>query len=132
MREYETWEVIKMLGENPKLRFETIACNGNKLTAYNTPDYDLKRICWDTKGRENNSYGDKVKCPFDLTSIVLGYKWTLVRQPVPAWEAIKAYLDGGKVYYENPEGSRFYLASTFNVSVERFSNGVWFIEEGEA
>lgn len=66
-------------------------------------------------------------------NVSLWNDWTLVREPVPVWEAIKALTEGKTVEYENRNEK--YTASQRNIgwsiSTDALINGKWFIKEGE-
>jgi hypothetical protein len=77
----KTWEMIKMLGENPKLKFVTKR-NGVATEPLTISDFGY--ISW-----EKQSYG--------VPSLKANEEWELIREPVPVWEAIKALIEGKKV-----------------------------------
>ena len=123
MREHSTLEAMDAV-QQTGAQMETILDNHGKVKMY-SPSYG--------EGVKVDFVGEtKLRSAYLVASPdIMNAKWTLVRTPVPAWEAVKAYCEGKNVYYENPEGNRFYLASTFNVGVERFGNGIWYIDDGE-
>ena len=129
----KTWEMIKMLSENPKLRFKNIRDNG-----------EIETIVYITK--TGNFYADvklngyMVDCEKPRCNFFGNYKltedWQLVRDPVPVWEAIKAYTEGKTISCENINGCcssarvkcSFSLNGVTQVRTSCLTNGNWYID----
>jgi len=122
----KTSEMIAMLEKNPKLRFvkstwkdyANLIVDDNKIVLINSKEgYVFAR-------------GDRVLVHLDIDA-----DWQLVREPVPVWEAIKAYCEGKKAYcvfktFGDKEG-RFYLQGSDNwgFSGSLLTEGKWYIED---
>jgi hypothetical protein len=84
----KTWEMIKELSENPKLKFN------NGIHKVKISDI-TKRIVW--------AYADEKEEPFIIFSNAPGavdnlhIEWELIPQEVPWQEALQAWLDGKTV-----------------------------------
>ena len=137
----KTWEVIKMLSENPKLKFVT----GH----FNYLGFDCKNVlswgdCLDDfkhhkPGREFNIINkNNVKN--------LNLDWELVKEPVHWKDAIEAWLDGKKVYFMDNNKKYSIHDGSFAVDYindeyveinsedeiitkRRFKRAEWYIEE---
>jgi len=96
VREYETWEVIKMLSENKKLQFKKgrdyLYCSDNGYIYF-------KRIDMHGKEMPHSCAGGM----FD-GNVSINSKWQLVRQPVTWQEAIQAWNDGKTISCECCQG----------------------------
>jgi hypothetical protein len=89
MKKYKTWEVIKMLEENPEQRFRATSCTGAKVEMYVDSDRcSQPAIEWTGN------------CQPMLTSTVMKYEWELIQQPIPFLEAVKAYSEGKTIRCE--------------------------------
>lgn len=75
----KTWEMIKMLTENPKLKFADPEGNIAMIDQF----YVLR---WQGQGNGR---------PVNIN--IRHENWQLVPEPVPVWEAIKAYMEGKTV-----------------------------------
>lgn len=118
----KTSEMIAMLEDNPKLRFTT--CNNGIKVGL-------------------NRYGSLVYLyPDDqiveLTRYVMeNTEWEIAREPVPVWEAIKAWTEGKEVVAhirkDNHTGSCFCLTPMFHekneIPIRFLSRGEWYINE---
>lgn len=135
MREYETWEVIKMLSENQKLKFTDGIKIGfidkvGREKGANTIGVVDEVIFWiDPNGEIFNTVS--------FNKEFLSYKWTLVRTPVTWQEAIQAWIDGKtiKCCYKccYPKNDAKMISSTFYPSClvpsrEALTTGTWYIE----
>lgn len=96
-KQYETWEVVKLIGENPNLRFQTKYSDG---------------VIWEVFGGNNNkgvlcTYGKgsgfENKDFLSSDSNSMSRLWTEVDKSVDFITAIKA-LDGGKIIYVLHDG----------------------------
>lgn len=118
-RKYKTWEAIKMLEENPKLRFKSImACKYLVSEEYFcSPVVQCKP--------KDETYNDL---------IFLNDYWEIVKpepKPVSFMEAVKAYDDGktirveveGLVYYRYPK-----IDEVKAFRLDHIINGTWFVE----
>jgi hypothetical protein len=88
MKTYQTWEAVKMLTEDPKLKFKLVGEETGYLTA-NSKELKHGFLC----------YADETKYPNSvLREISIEYEWKLVPQEVPFIEAIKAFSRGKTIY----------------------------------
>jgi len=76
----QTWEMVKKLAENPKLRFKSKK-DGSIISLYK----DI--MFWD---------GDLSLVP----ELNVFEEWELISEPVPVWEAVKAICEGKIIYCE--------------------------------
>ena len=114
----KTWEMIKMLTENPKLRFKCKLESG----LYNT-------VCAD------NGW---FKCEY---SYYFNTEWELIQEPVDFTTAIKAYQNGKTIKCESEkfknnrynivfgEGNVIADNNGYGISAEEILNGKWYIED---
>jgi hypothetical protein len=129
MKKYTTWEAIKMLSENPKLKLNLIYC-GNE-----TADKNLEV--------KDNMIILNAKNPFNRY-LNISAEWVLVQQPVSFMEAVKAYSRGKTIYcvnvdvglkniYKKPDSTNSYMKDTchYCITSHEILNYEWFIEEGE-
>jgi len=123
--------MIAMLEKNPKLRFK-----GDKWI-------DGSVLQLDKEGHiEIVSYpGNRISAETVLAYIPSRINWTLVREPVPVWEAIKAYVEGKNIscnYEESWDGypkkkseilftHKEYEGVGFTSHL--LLNGIWYIED---
>ena len=119
MKTYKTWEVIKMLEENPKLKFE---CREVNLSARINCQGNIYLDCRFGSNTEING------------NFQLNGEWQLVQQPVTFMEAVNS---GKKIRYEI-----WGYSSTLKNALEtiyrncesiqrRMLNGNWYVEEEE-
>lgn len=121
----KTWEMIKALTENPKLRFKT---GLNSFVQVNKEDGS---IIWTNKDGSNvGSLVDR----FILYSNGPCYDnlhidWELVREPVPWQEALQAWIDGKEVIREMTGTSCIFSKNnSFTVGRIELIEGKWFIK----
>ena len=131
MKKYKTWEVIKMLTENPKLKFEARNDIGTILKNEN------RGVRFYENGENVQRYG-----------VMIYEEWTLVQESVSFMEAIKAYHEGkpvrceleGEINFKDRfkrsvgENSGGYdVENIFGVAIgtREILEGKWFIEECE-
>lgn len=130
----KTWEVIKALTENPKLRFRN---NSHSYVQINNEDGS---IVWSNK--DGSSVGPNLD-RFILYSNGpccdnLHIEWEIVHQEVTWQEAIQAWVDGKEVYFTLngsvqlylDDGSQYLrtLAGCKTISKDEISKGNWFIK----
>jgi len=118
VREYETWEVIKMLGENPKLKFtdgKEIGSNNKDGEVASNTIVNLKgEIFWiEPSGEIFNT--------FSLNREVLTIKWALVRTPVTWQEAIQAWSEGKIISCDQCQGKRDEICNDCRLSTQVFN-----------
>lgn len=125
----KTWEMIAMLEKNPKLRFTDNSLVGADYLANVVGMYN-NRLSWIRPNGE-------VFNDFPVTIKNMNLDWELVREPVPVWEAIKAFVMEGKNISCVADGSEVKFTIKCNADYKHaFSNvfiltGTWYIEEGE-
>ena len=131
MKTYKTWEVIKMLTENPKLRFTS---RNESIHIYED------ELVWLIS---NKTF--KLTVNSGLHSDTFNRNWALVQTPVTFMEAIEAFISGRNVRSEyistiNGESKTqiFYQSSKNRPGVMKcgedltfyiIATGKWFIEE---
>lgn len=132
MKTYETWEVIKALSENPKLKFKTDS------QGYG---YGHEVCLWIDKG--GNLVADEVIKQDHPTTCERWLKatWQLVRTPVTWQEAIQAWAaeDKGIECECKSCGVGHADSCKFNSRNDNYyfckqgiKSGVWFILDGDA
>jgi hypothetical protein len=112
----KTWEMIKMLEENPELKFK---CSESRpvLRIYGPG------LVWETK--------DGSMTP---ASMILSDDWQLVRTPVTWQEALQAWVDGKTIKWFCPPNNEGMISRTFYPSCtgpdrDMLKTGTWYIEE---
>lgn len=134
MKKYKTWEVIKALAENPKLRFK---CNRYTIGAnsYGSIVHEKNGECSDM--------GEFLSLSAGVTSQT---GWELIQESVDFLTAVKAYSEGktirceanGSEYIFNGkchrskigQGAWFRSERDTILSTEMILNGTWYVEEG--
>jgi len=136
MKEYQTWEVIKMITENTNLRFQALSFMDKKIIP--------KFLRLDT---ETNV----IICTAEVSyndCLYYDQMWILIEKPVSFVEAVKAYVKGkaikcklGDTDYKYINRRNFigdtygyYIKNDNNVinndiTTAEILNGKWFIEE---
>lgn len=129
MKKYQTWEAIKMLGENPGLKFRIKVSSG--ICIMTIGDYQYLTIKWDNQftGLERN--------------VKPNSEWELIQERVTFIEAVKAF-DKGKIIKCKYDDNEFIYAEAISGLLESKSGvleelqgvgareilyGDWFIEE---
>ena len=106
MKTYKTWEVVKMLTENPKLMFKNERHGG--ILEYSKSGQEELVLLKDEEQKD-----------FLITSLLkpviksangnINDEWTLIQQPVTFMEAIKAYSEGKTIVCNSSSfGARTY------------------------
>lgn len=113
-----TIEMMAMLKNDSKLRFQGKSYHGEDVVVYFEEDDGLH---WKVDG--------KIIEQFRVTIWMLQQNWTLVREPVPAWEAIKAWMEGKNVSYVTPEGDEWKIEKQVIFESNRFLNSKWYIND---
>lgn len=113
MKKYKTWEMIKMLEENPNLKFKPV-----------DQSYEVKTLKGDSGNIElvQGNYNSSV-------FLYLNYEWTLIQTPVPFLEAVQAYSEGKTIRCEYSD-TKTIFSPEFNTSCIGF--GMWFATKYEA
>ena len=118
----KTSEMIAMLEKNPKLSFK----RKNR--------EDIYKIC--DMGFLASIEGHSI-----TPNLRLDDDWQLIREPVPAWEAIKAYVEGKNISCAYEEGWEEYPKNKNEVifthkeyegvgfTSHLLLNGIWYIED---
>jgi hypothetical protein len=114
----KTSAMITMLEKNPNLRFSVITLIGQ-----DTVGMASGHLAYEKSGNDVH-----------INPVFLAFDWSLVREPVPVWEAIKAYLQDDKtVYCENGGvcGPCYKDPITNNGfgCLKGLRHGEWYIEE---
>jgi len=121
MRTYKTWEAIKELTENPKLKFKYDT--GAEYGVIANINGDIKLI---------ECAGQKISKCLCLYSGFLNVRWEPVREPVDFMTAIKANQKGKVIRYvlEDIDTQRhfppYYNGNIYSTAI---LNGKWYIEE---
>ena len=134
---YKTWEVMKMLEENPKRKFESHYAGEKQTIELNENGYFYFKIF---KGNGEMQPSNMPAGGFN-GNVSIGYEWEEVRQPVHFIEAVKAYADGktitcevGKnkyIYKDGFNGSPMRDQKDYGVCPNEILNGTWFVAETE-
>lgn len=140
MKKYKTWEVIKMLTENPRLNFSQVDEYGVKHVLQVQDEFFYYRQD-DALGNMNGN-------------IMITDEWVLLQQPVTFIEAVNAYADGKTIRLERgnriigkliPRKGKSYCTNqdfwvrlygnaeeeSRNLSAIEILEGTWYIEEAE-
>lgn len=122
MRTYKTWEIIKMLSENPNLRFKAMPYSEAK-TFFDEACLVDGVLCWEG----NNAY------PLQIAIGKYDIDWQLVETPV-AWQAaLQAWAEGKTVICKlndiNEEYSELCFSNNYDTPLTRYQilYGQWFI-----
>ena len=121
----KTSEAIAMLEKNPKLRFKNTRHDGVETVIY-ISDYGY----FNAVVTHNGKVKDYSKGLYNFYgNFKPNADWQLVREPVPAWEAIKAFCEGKSVSYVTPEGDEWKLENCFTYYSDRLINSKWYIND---
>ena len=122
MRTYKTWEVVKILMENPRLRFEA-KINKKKSNMWIDTDGDLVM--------------DVVKTAPDYPitdNEWLNAEWHLVETPVTWQEALQALIDGKRVkcicdvdFCDFNDNCCYFSLNHPDMCIHGLKHGQWFI-----
>lgn len=116
MKEYKTWEMLKMLEENPKLKFKKTSWGeGSYITPLET-------------GKVINEY--KL---FHKIIYAIDDRWILIQEPISWQEAVEAIIDGKNIRALCRDCSvsncYFKACDSNSICIDGIKNGVWFIED---
>lgn len=124
----KTWEMIKMLSENPKLRFKGKTYYSHDAIVFIDDDDALS---WEIDDGKRKRFER-----LNSGTWILNQNWQLVRASVPVWEAVKALAEGKIVRCECGDNCRQGLGRgsckfPYSGSVCQYaiSKGTWYIEE---
>lgn len=122
MRTYKTWEVVKILMENPRLRFEA-KINKKKSNMWIDTDGDLAM--------------DVVKTAPDYPitdNEWLNAEWQLVETPVTWQVALQAFIDGKRVkcicdvdFCDFNDNCCYFSLNQPDMCIHGLKHGQWFI-----
>ena len=122
MRTYKTWEVVKILMENPRLRFEA-KINKKKSNMWIDTDGDLAM--------------DVVKTAPDYPitdNEWLNAEWQLIETPVTWQEALQALIDGKRVkcicdvdFCDFNDNCCYFSLNQPDMCIHGLKHGQWFI-----
>lgn len=93
MKKYKTWEMVKAITENPRLKFKGYLYIDNIKT--NRPVY--------VTVNGDNGIVDQLENEFRIDE-----EWELVQQSVPFMEAVKAYAEGKTIECEIEDRKHVY------------------------
>lgn len=116
----KTSEMISILEKNPKLKYVS-----NRNQAEVTARVGILNVLI----FEGATSGDRVCLDRD--------DWELVREPVPVWEAVKAFTEGKRVSCHRSHGLQGChcvfndLSDGIKICPIGFTKGTWYIEQGE-
>lgn len=109
----KTSEMIAMLEKNPDLQFKR--------------KFNGEIYCLGAGGCVS-----KIRGSYAAANMRIDDDWQLVREPVPVWEAVKAFCEGKDIICEIEEGGKFTLRAnakyTQSFTKEFILNGTWYIE----
>jgi hypothetical protein len=115
----KTWEMIKMLTENPKLKFKLVGTGIGE----NTVGITNNKIVW-----------TDISCMPRLVltfSTLTKNEWKLIQEPVTWQEAIQAWIDGKTIYTIDEDGIETELKGVveeaYFMKIE-FTDSKWYIE----
>ena len=128
MKTYATWEAIKMLTEDSKLKFED-RNTGSRVLMARKEEGNCASIVIKTTGFYNNK-------------LLLQNEWVLVQQPVSFTEAVKASYKGKTIYCVLPQSEYAYISKIDKLesltdsngnglSTQEILEGKWYIKEDE-
>lgn len=120
MRTYKTWEIIKMLGENPNLRFKAVPYSEGKMT-FEEVCLVNGVLCWGG----NNAY------PLQVAIGKYDIDWQLVETPVTWQEALQAWAEEKTVICKFNDINEEYIcfSNDYDTHLTRYQilYGQWFI-----
>jgi len=120
MRTYKTWEIIKMLSENPNLRFKAMPYSEAK-TFSDEVCLVNGVLCWGG----NNAY------PLQVAIGKYDIDWQLVETPVTWQEALQAWAEEKTVICKFNDINEEYicLSNDYDTHLTRYQilYGQWFI-----
>jgi len=128
----KTSEMIAMLEKNPKLVFSQISGNREIFVGVHKTGHFIQ---WCKYNGEIRKEDLPARLRF-FGNVHTNGEWQLVREPVPAWEAIKAYMEGKVICCEmTPSTNAFHLSlektnSAWNrFDMEWLQHGTWYIKD---
>jgi hypothetical protein len=136
MKKYKTWEVIKMLTDNPKLRFKNERMKGILGVGVS---HEIIWLHYETND-ENRKFTMAHNPDSEYAKGNLIDEWTLVQQPIPFLEAVKAYAEGKttirckssigtkRYKYQGCTNSPMLDENGIAVSHLEILEGTWFVE----
>lgn len=123
MRTYKTWEIIKMLSENPNLRFKAMPYSEAK-TFFDEACLVDGVLCWEG----NNAY------PLQIAIGKYDIDWQLVEIPVTWQEALQALIDGKRVkcicdvdFCDFNDNCCYFSLNHPDMCIHGLKHGQWFI-----
>jgi hypothetical protein len=123
--------MIKMLGENPKLKFENWKGTQRTVVKIGVYGFIVANVTVDSERKEESLPAYNFFGNFTPKS-----EWALVREPVPVWEAIKAWVEGKEIHChcnDVPECKNnpclFPQDDRDDVSMKCFKEGRFYIED---
>jgi hypothetical protein len=122
MRTYKTWEIIKMLSENPNLRFKAMPYSEDK-TFFDEACLVNGVLCW----------GGNKAYPLQIAIGKYDIDWQLVETPVTWQEALQAWAEEKTVICKfndiNEEYSEICFSNDYDTHLTRYQilYGQWFI-----
>ena len=122
MNTYKTWEVVKMLMENPRLRFEA-KINKKKSNMWIDTEGDLVMDVVETAP------------DYSITDNEwLNAEWHLVETPVTWQEALQAFIDGKRVkcicdvdFCDFNDNCCYFSLNQPDMCIHGLKHGQWFI-----
>lgn len=132
-KQYETWEVLKLIGENPCLKFQTVFSDGVIWEAFSRSDNKGVRC---TYGKGSNSEDEDF---ISSDSNAMSRLWTKVEQLLPvSWEiAFELGLKGKKIkpkgqYLTYPDYECLHYAIKYLADrpgyFEKIMKDMWYVE----
>jgi hypothetical protein len=122
MRTYKTWEIIKMLSENPNLRFKAMPYSEAK-TFFDEACLVNGVLCW----------GGNKAYPLQISIGKYDIDWKLIETPVTWHEALQAWAEGKTVICKlndiNEEYSEICFSNDYDTPLTRHQilYGQWFV-----
>lgn len=126
MKTYQTWEAIKMLTENPQLKFE---CKG---------EFALKQLFVRQEYIQLKSELFDVSVVECAGNLKVNEEWILVQQPVSFMEAIRTFREGKIIHCKLDKYTYTFHTGFMElkdvdgnaITPREIVDGKWFIGEG--
>lgn len=124
-RMMKTWEVMRLLEENPNRVYEARLARNPWVVRVR-----VETGCYKFTGHDAND-GDQILQPLVEERMTLDLDWHEVKQPVTWQEAVEAWADGKKVSYSYVDSDLGYVFEDYNATLttDNLKNAKWYVED---